>query len=231
MSSRSLRFASVLAFAAALLLWPPAATPQKVGRDPQVDETTAMLNWILGRWSMPVSCAREDGSVVDIETAVVFRPASEDASGRTVRATFFGIDVAGAQRCWNLIETGVPDRRGVIYLTFTSQRRLDLGVTRMRHNLDDGGLSYRVTRGKLRIRDVGAGVEPRTIDFAHKETYLHVSLVKRGSDGDKLLSRFAEKRDPLRRMRRLAIEVSGPDVETATAGYYLEDPERVPGRR
>ena len=48
-----------LAGAALLMPDPGAALAQA---PPRVNETHATLNWIIGRWRMPVTCEREDGS-------------------------------------------------------------------------------------------------------------------------------------------------------------------------
>ena len=213
-----------LAGAALLMPDPGAALAQA---PPRVNETHATLNWIIGRWRMPVTCEREDGSMIQLEESVVVRPAREDAEGRTVRVTFFGIDVEGARRCFNLTHKDVPDRRGVFYMTFVSHGRSDIGLTRLRQNLEEGSLHYEITRGKINVRHIGANSEEdRVVDFADVDAGLEVSFLDRGTDGYRLLTTLV-KRDGLegQPLRRLRFEVSG--VEPGTyVGDYLEVPRR-----
>ena len=229
MSSRALAWI-LGALAGAALLSAPAAA-QDFGRDQRANETHISLNWIMGRWRMPVTCEREDGSTVAIEESIVFRPAPEDAMGRTVRATFFGIDVADAKRCYNLIETRLRDRRGVLYLTFVSQQdRTDVGLSRLRRTLEDGEISYTIVRGKLRVREIGnPDAEPLTLDYAGLEGKLTARVIKRLSDGDKLLGPYAREKGVQPDMRRLSFLLHA-DTLPQQRGWYLEDPSRKPGQ-
>ena len=208
------------------------APAQDFGRDERANETHISLNWILGRWRMPVTCVLEDGSTLEIEEAIVFRPAAEDAMGRTMRATFFGIDVADARRCYNLIEPRMRDRRGVLYLTFVSQQdRTDVGLSRLRKTLEDGEISYTIVRGKLRVREIGnPAAEPLTLDYRGLEGELTARVIKRLSDGDKLLGRYAREKGVGPAMRRLAFRLQA-DTLPEQRGWYLEDEHRKPGQR
>lgn len=210
----------------ALLALPYGAGAQ----EPKIDETHATLNWIVGRWRMPVTCVRADGSRVHIEEAVVFRPAPEDADGRTLRATFFGIDVADAVRCYNLIEKNVPDRRGVLILTYLSHGRPDIGLANLRKNLaEQRALTYSIRRGTLQVRQLGSDAAPERLELAGSGTDLTVSLIAPGSDGDKLLGPLAKKSGDAS-LRRLRFELAGDGIP-GQHGYYLEDGERRPGQR
>ena len=215
---------------AALLALP--GPPARAQAPPHVDETHASLNWILGRWRMPITCELEDGSRVPVEEAVVFRPSADDATGRTVRATFFGLDVPGATRCFNVIEPNVPDRRGVLYLTFVSHGRPEMGLSNLRRTLEDGEISYRVTRGRLRIRDLSRPDEGARIDdYQGRSATLTVRLIQAGSDGDKLLTPFAAAQElGAFGLRRVSFEWRGDEL-AGYRGYYLEDGERRPGQR
>lgn len=192
-----------------------------------MSEIHATLNWILGRFRMPVLCEREDGSVIQLEEAVVFRPAAEDARGMTVKATFFGIDVAGAKRCYNLIEPEIPDRRGVLYLTYIAQDRSDIGLSDFRHSIRDGEVTYQVTRGRLRVRPIGdAETEPLVLEFEGRQGALTVSRLRPTSDGYKLLAPFAREQGVERLpLRRLSFRLELPDA-ASVRGYYLEDAKR-----
>lgn len=228
MSNRSLAWILCGLLGAALA---PTGQAQELGNDPQVNETHLSLNWILGRWRMPVTCVREDGSSVELEEAIVFRPAPEDAMGRTMRATFFGIDVADAKRCYNLIEPHMRDRRGVLYLTFVShQDRTDHGLSRFRRTVEDGEISYTIVRGKLQVREIGSSEEALSLDYAGLEGRLTARLIKKRSDGDKLLGPYAHEHGVTAAMRRLTFDFEAENLP-GQRGWYLEDAERKPGQR
>jgi len=201
-----------------------------LAQEPHVDPTHGALNWIIGRWYMPVTCEREDGSRVQIEDAIVLRPATEDPAGRSLKATFFGLDIADAKRCFTMIDSNVRDRRGVLYLTYTSQRRTDLGLKDLRDDLEDGELTYQITRGKLRERNIASGDPPRVLHYTSKDGRLTVKELKRGSDGYKLLSTAAPAQ-PAQGLavRWLSLELTGREMDPVKA-YILEDAERRPGR-
>jgi hypothetical protein len=219
---RSLGFIALVALVAVPL--------QANAQQPKINETHATLNWILGRWRMPATCELADGSHVDVEEAVVFRAAPEDSAGRTIRATFFGIDVADAVRCYNLMEKNIPDRRGVLVLTFPSSGRSDIGLRNlMKHLRDDRGLSYVIRRGTLHVRQLGAD-EAERVDFNGAGADLIARLLPYGSDGDRLLAPLADKSDNPRSLRRIQLEIARDGVPEQS-GFYLEDGERRPGRR
>ncbi len=193
---------------------------------PHADETHATLNWLIGRWRMPVTCELEDGRRVNLEEAIVVRPAAEDANGRTVRATFFGIDVRGARRCFNLTRSEIPDRRGVLYLTFVSQGRPDLGLTRLRQNLETGELAYHITRGRLQIRPVGAPPDATIpLDFQGKDAALRVRVLRSSSDGFRMLESLARDDPAANRLRRVRFSIEGLEP-SPFQGDYLETARR-----
>jgi hypothetical protein len=206
------------------------AFAQQGAPPPHVDPTHGALNWIIGRWYMPVTCEREDGTQVQIQDAVVLRPAIEDPAGRSLKATFFGLDVADAKRCFTMINSNVLDRRGVLYLTYTSQRRTDLGLKDLRDALEDGELTYQITRGKLRERDIASGEAPRMLDYTSKDGRFIVTQLKRGSDGYKLLSTAAPAQPQTGgAVRWLSLELTARTMDPVKT-YILEDAERRPGR-
>ena len=186
------------------------------------------MNWLIGRWRMPVTCELEDGSRVDVEEAIVVRPASEDANGRTVRATFFGIDVRDAHHCFNLTRSEIPDRRGVLYLTFVSQGRSDVGLTRLRQNLESGELAYEITRGRLQIRPFGTpGEAVIPLDFAGEDAKLRVRVLRSSSDGFRMLKSLAGDDPAARRLRRVSFTIEGVEP-SPFQGDYLEAVRRRP---
>lgn len=194
---------------------------------PRMSATQATLQWIVGRFRRPLTCERADGSTVDVEESVAFRPAREDRRGETVRATFFGVDVSDAVRCYSTLEPSVPDRRGVLFITFLAPDRPDVGLSQLRRELEDGELTYQVRRGRLRVRALGDDAdEPREVDLAGGRTELVVRLVPPTSDAGKLLARYAAGEGPEgAALRRLEIELRKEGVSLLRVPY-LEDGSR-----
>ncbi len=194
---------------------------------PHIDATTLALRWILGRFQMPLTCLREDGSRIQVEEAVVIRTTQDP---RLAKATFFGVDVADATRCYNVVERNLPDRRGVLYLTYRWHVRPDLGTSDFRRALASGPLRYTIERGTLRQRPIGTAEGPvSVVEFEGAGAELVVSDVARGSDGDKLLgtprTSAAGKGRRSRVPRRFVIEIQG-HKDFSFRGYFLEDERR-----
>lgn len=197
---------------------------------PKVDETTLAYRFLEGRYRMPVTCKLEDGSLLELEEAVVIRAGPDRKGQSAVRATFFGIDAPGARSCFNLVNPELRDQRGVLYLNYRSLRRADLGVRDFRRELERGALEYRVLDGRLRLREIGGDeAEAVELDFDGAEARFLVSSIPRASDGDKLLEEF-EARLPAATRRRLEIRIEGPEG-LQLGGYYLEDEARRHGTR
>jgi hypothetical protein len=141
----------------------------------------------------------------------------------TLRLTFFGIDVPDAVKCFNVVEARVPDRRGVLYVTYRSYSRTDMGLTDFKRTLRKGELLYHIVGGGLRVREVGTGSEPREIRFEDRDYPLRVKPVLPGSDGDKLLAPYREGSPPGEdARRRLVFEIEGPE-EFKFSGAFIED--------
>lgn len=214
-------------FCAALPLSSALAQDDGYRQPPQVDATTLALNWILGRYRMPMTCTRSDDSRVHLEESVVVRPAPQHGP-TTLKATFFGIDVGNATHCYNIVKADRPDARGVLYFTYRSSGRKDLGGSDFRHSLRDGELTYQITGGVLRIGAVDAAPEKKkAVAFGGTGSTLTVRLLIPAEDGFKLLEGFARnasaKARPL--LRRLEFRIDGPE-SFSFGGYYLEDAAR-----
>ncbi len=207
-----------------LLLLPGSATGQRGSAN--TDATTIALQWISGRFRMPVSCIRKDGSRIELEEALVIRPAPEHGNVNTLKATFFGIDVADISRCFNLLIPHIPDRRGILYFTFRSHERPDLGANEFRRRLRDGELRYPIQDGQLREHRFGEEKsEARVVKFSRRGMELVVRPVHAGSDADKLLAPYAEREPETKgRERRFEIEIEGPD-DFVFRGYFIADPK------
>jgi hypothetical protein len=192
----------------------------------KADATTLGLYWIAGRFTMPVTCQLADGATVDVEEAVAIKPAPE-AGSAAFKATFFGIDVTDARRCYNLVLKDLPDRRGVFYFTLRSLNRADFGMRDFRQMLEDGTLDYHVQRGSLRIRAVGAPeAEAQVVDFSGGRGSFLVRVLTPSSDGWRLLSRYRGQPVPAAdKRRRLEFNLARED-QPALHGYYLETASR-----
>jgi hypothetical protein len=210
----------------ALLVAGGAAAQQDRYRPPsKTDATTLALNWVIGRFRMPVTCTRTDGSQLQLEEAVVIRPAPEHSGKLALKATFFGIDAADVSHCFNLVFPRLPDRRGILYLTFRSHERTDLGMADFRRRMRDGELRYPIQDGQLREREFGeTKAKPRVVKFDRRGVEFLVRDIRAGSDADKLLARYTEAASPRAyRPRRLEFEITGPD-DYVYRGYFIEDP-------
>jgi hypothetical protein len=140
-----------------------------------------------------------------------------------LRLTFFGIDVPDAEKCFNVVEKRVPDRRGTVYVTYRSHSRTDMGLTDFKRALRKGELVYHIVDGKLRIRDVGGPGEVREILFDDRDYPLRVGLVRPHSDADKLLAPYRGDLPPGQdHRRRLRLEMEGPE-EFTFSGAFIED--------
>ena len=217
----------LLALAGLLLLLTSTALGQRDVRLPSgLDATTLALEWVTGRYRMPVTCLRSDGSRIELEEAIVIRRAPEHGDIRTLKLTFFGIDAPNISRCYNLVTPNIPDRRGTLYVTFRSASRADTGPKDFRRRLESGELRYPIQGGQLRQREFGD--EPslaRAVKFSRRGIDLVVRTINDGSDADKLLAPYAKRETRTRyRSRRFEFEIQGPD-EFAFRGYFIEDPK------
>ncbi len=212
-----LRRAAAGALASLLVALPSGPSPGQ--QDPKIDETTLAFRFVSGRYRTPVTCRMPDGSLIQREEAIVVRADPRRHHRATLRATFFGIDAPGAEHCFNLIEPRLPDRRGVLHLTYKSLRRRDFGVADFRRELARGPLEYQIIGGRLQLREIGnREAEPTILVFEGERPFM-VGPVPLGSDGEKLLRSAYPRAD----QRRFHFEFSGPD-DFRFSGYYLEDP-------
>jgi hypothetical protein len=221
MRGRGCRFALLVGLA---LAGAPARAQQ-----PKADEASFALDYLVGRYRMPVTCTLASGEIVEREEAIVVRPGPSRSGRATVRATFFGIDAPGGARCYNLVSARVPDRRGVVILAWEGYGRTDLGLRDFRQELKRGSISYPVVGGQLEIRDLSTAAPPTLATLERDGSRFVVKPVPRDSDGEKLLSHLPvppPAKGATRPARKLEFRLSGvPDVDVG--GYYLEDLERT----
>lgn len=192
---------------------------------PKYDVAELALRWISGRYIMPVTCTREDDSVVTIEQAVVIRSVpTHGGPPYTARATFFGIDVEGAVRCYNLVDPRLLDRRGLLYFHMRSRRRPDMGMSDFRHMLDDGQITFQISDGKITTRPIGEpDGEPEVVKYRSVDATLSVRIVGFGEDGSRALAALAPSDPELdRHVRRLEFRVEHPE-RGAFSAFFMDD--------
>ncbi|MFQ5696741.1 MAG: hypothetical protein ACE5IL_00455 [Myxococcota bacterium] len=209
---------------AALVPSPPARA-QSQPRRVELPIAFYAVQYLRGRFEMPVLCTRDDGEVVRVEESLTFKPSRNRDANQTLRVTFFGLPWEGMQRCYNVALGRIPDRRGVIFIRYANlEKRPDVGLRDFQRDLQRGPLEYRVVGGSLRIREVGSGAaEGRKVDFSGRSVPFRVELIRRNSDADKLLGRVQPVKG--RQPRKLGFEIVGPD-DFRYRGSYLEDSSR-----
>lgn len=198
---------------ALLLGWPggPARAQEARQHTPQISTRELAARFATGRYMAPVHCTREDGSLIDLQEALTVR-ADPSSLGTTtgdyrLRVTFFGIDVSGVSHCHNLMTNRLPDRRGILHLSFRGQTREDLGLSFFRNELRDGEIEYHVEDGRLLTREIGTEAEPVTIEFDDDAQFIMRELTPR-SDPARMLERFAAKLGITGQMQPFEIEVA-----------------------
>jgi hypothetical protein len=204
-----------------LLVLPGSAQAQQFGRQPSVDATQIALNWLKGRWEMPITCTRADDTQIELREGFAVRATREDP--KVVKLTLFGIDEKELKRCYNLAVPEVPDRRGVVYLTFRSSGRTDLGPSDFRQRMRDGELRYHVERGRVHVTPIGGDAEPEVRTFSGSGWELVVRLLERSDDGFRMLKRHAGPATPGAPLpRAIEVRLEGPD-DYSVGGFYIEN--------
>jgi len=224
-----MRFAPLLALALAAL--PASAPAQSEYRPPaHVNADELAIDFIAGRYIMPVTCKRLDGSQVEVEDSVLLKPSPEASGGKSVKATFFGIEVADVDYCYSSIERRIVDRRGSVFLHFRTRNRPDFGTADFRRLAKLGPLTFNAHRGELQVREIGgaaAAQPPRILAFDGGDARLVVEAIQEGSDGEKIVTQFFEKYPPKEgRMRKVfSFRVFAKD-DSAFTFYAIEDDRR-----
>jgi hypothetical protein len=192
---------------------------------PKYDVAELAMRWISGRFIMPVTCTRNDGSVLTIEQAVAVRPVPERGGpAYSVRATFFGIDVADASHCYHLADSRLLDRRGRLYFNLPSRYRPDMGTTDFRHLLEEGQITFQISDGKLTSRPIGeSDAEPEVVAYRSAGATVTVRVMEVGEDGFKALAALAPSDPRLNyRVRRLEFRVEHPEHGTFSS-FFMDD--------
>jgi hypothetical protein len=204
---RALRRLGALA-ACACLAAAGSARAQNDSYNPPVKATEdeVAFAFLAGRYTTPITCKKTDGTVLQLEDAISFKAAPDAGGGNSMRVTFFGVDVAGVEYCYNLVERRWLDRRGTIFVHFRSFNRADVGVSDFRREVARGPLNYWAHRGELQVKGIGTDADPaaaRVLTFDGGDSRIVVEGIPAGTDGAKLLADYeARTGAPLSRDRR-----------------------------
>ena len=227
--SRCARVAAWLLLASAGLA--RAQTPDEYQQPVHIGEDEIAIAYLAGRFTSPITCKRNDGSVLELQDSIVMKPAPEEGGGNSLKVTFFGVDVADVDYCYNLIEKRVPDRRGSILLHYRSHNRKDLGASDFRREAAKGSLTYNAHRGEVHVRGLGKGdqEEPaRDLQFDGGDSRMVLEPIQLGSDGAKLFADYDERVKSGAidaRARRFALTFYAKDGSHFTF-YGIEDKKR-----
>ena len=195
-----MRLATLLSLALAAL--PRIAICQGASeyqKPPHVNADEIAISFLEGRYITPVTCKLRDGSQVEVNDSIQLKASPEAGGGNSLKATFFGIQVADAEYCYSSIERRVVDRRGFLHLHFRARNRPDYGIADFRHMAKAGPLTYNAHRGELQVREIGADaalLSPRVLAFDGGDSRLVVEGVPDGTDGAKVVAQFFAKHPP-----------------------------------
>jgi hypothetical protein len=195
-----MRLATVLALVLATL--PRIARAQGASeyqRPPHINADEIAIEFLQGRYIMPVTCKLKDDSQVEVDDSIQLKASPEAGGGKSLKATFFGIQVADADYCYSSVDRRVVDRRGFLHFHFRTRNRPDYGIADFRRMAKAGPLTYNAHRGELQVREIGADAaaqEPRVLAFDGGESRLVVEGIPDGTDGAKIVAQFFAKHPP-----------------------------------
>jgi len=187
-----MRLATLVTLVLALL--PPAALAQGEYQPPvKLNADEIAISFIAGHYVSPVTCKLTDGSQVEVNDSIELKPSPDAAGGKSLKATFFGIEIANAEYCYSSLERRVPNRRGILYLHFRTRNRPDYGVADFRRMAEKGPLTYNAHRGELQVSEVGqegAGQAPKVLAFDGGDSRVIADGIAPGTDGAKLVGQY-----------------------------------------
>src|SRR5262245_50472016 len=156
---RARRFGAGLACAWLAAALPARAQDSEYRPPVKMTESDVALYFLSGRYAMPITCKKTDGSEVQLEDSISFKPALDSGGLKSLKVTFFGVDVPDAAYCYNVVERGIVDRRGSLLIHYRSHNRADQGLSDFRRTAARGPLTYWAHRGELVERGVGTDSE------------------------------------------------------------------------
>lgn len=161
------------------------------------------LNWARGQYASPLLC-EVDGEPVRALRRVLIAPGPEGERVPVDRISFPDPDAEGATRCFSELGREEPLVAGWVHVTLPGRSRPDIARMDFQKALErEGGFTFDVLSSRLRLRGWKPGeTEWREVDF--RGGHASLSLVRPGTDGDKLLRDF---RSP----RKLRLELEAED--------------------
>ena len=181
MSGRRAGLFALVLFAAAL---PVAASAQGL-RD-------RVLAWVQGDFRAPLVCMLERSPRQALRR-VRIHPAPRSALP-SVRITFHDLEAPAGTTCGGVSNQDEPNVIGELDLVFEARNHPDTGEVDFRNALRrDGGFSFRIRAGRLRIGPAGeSGASLQSLDYAGGTA--RVESVAPGSDAARRLSVFGAER-------------------------------------
>jgi hypothetical protein len=172
--------------------------------------------WVQGDFRAPLACV-VNGASREALRRVRLHPAPRGALP-SVRVTIYDLEAPTGTRCTGLASREEPNVIGGLELLFEGRTRPDTGEVDFRNALRrDGGFTFRIEKGKLRIGPAG---EPATALANHDYAggTARIRTVPPGSDAARRLAAFGPH-------RQLQLELDAPGAP-ALAFDLVELPPR-----
>jgi hypothetical protein len=157
--------------------------------------------WAQGDFRAPLACV-VDGASREALRRVRIHPAPR-AALPALRITIYDLEAPLGTVCTGLASRSEPNVIGALELVFEGRSRPDTGQVDFRNALRrDGGFTFRIQQGKLRVGPAG---EPESTLPSHDYTggSARVGTVPPGSDGARRLATFGAN-------RQLQLELAAP---------------------
>jgi hypothetical protein len=157
--------------------------------------------WALGDFRAPLACV-VDGASREALRRVRIHPAPR-ASLPSVRVTIYDLEAPPGTVCTGMASRTEPNVIGGLELVFEGRSRPDIGEVDFRNALRrDGGFTFRIDQGKLRIGPAG---EPESALVSHDYAggSARIRTIPPGSDGARRLAAFGAQ-------RQLQLELEAP---------------------
>jgi hypothetical protein len=150
------------------------------------------LAWVLGDYRAPLVCVL-DGTAHQALRRVRIHP-GRSSDRPSVLLTFRDLDAPSGISCPGMSGQPEPNVVGALELVFDGRSRPDTGEVDFRNALRrEGGFSFRVAAGRLRIGTAGAALaELENVDFAGGSA--EIRSVPPGSDTARRLAAFGGER-------------------------------------
>lgn len=178
----------------------PAAA--QVGGPREPDLVDLALAWARGDYRSPIIC-EFDGTPRRGLRRVLIASGPAERYRRSDEIRLFDLEPENATRCFDELRGDAPNLIGRVWITLESASRPDTARRDFRALLErEGGVSYRVERGRVQLREVGGKASTREVDF--RGGTAHLTEIAATSDAGRLLAEFGPR--PKRRL-----ELAAPD--------------------